>query len=86
MLRHTLETCPDDLATLQERLDALAQGGARIVSVVWQARRVDETEQSSALDSRGSFVIVAERQATEILRDRQSVDQEFDAIPEAGRA
>jgi hypothetical protein len=86
MLRHTVETCPDDLAVLQDRLDALAGSGARIISVVWQARRANETEQSSALDASGSFVIIAERQETAILRDRQPIGEAFDEVSEAGRA
>jgi hypothetical protein len=86
MRRHTVETCPDDLATLQERLDALAEDGARIISVVWQPRRVEEVDQSAALDSRGSFVIVAERDEASILRERQPAGDVFEEIVEVGRA
>ena len=85
MLRHTVETCPDDLTVLEERLDALAETGARIVSVIWQARRVVEEDQTSALDARGSFVIVAERQDADILRERQPVGEMLDEIG-SGRA
>jgi len=70
MLRHTVETCTDDLTQLQQRLDALGEAGARIISVVWQARRVDEDDQSAALDARGSFVIIAEKQEDSLLRER----------------
>lgn len=86
MLRHVVETCTDDLTLLQERLDALAESGARIVSVVWQPRRMDEEDQSAALDARGGFVIVAERQGTALLRERQPIGEVFDEIAEAGRA
>ena len=86
MPRHTVETCPDDLTVLEERLDALAEAGARIVSVVWQARRLVEEDQSSALDASGSFVIVAERQDTAIRHERQPIGELFDEIGEAGRA
>ena len=70
MLRHTVETCTDDLTQLQQRLDALGEAGARIISVVWQARRVDDDDQSAALDARGSFVIIAEKQEDALLRER----------------
>lgn len=86
MLRHTVETCPDDLAALQERLDSLAESGARIVSVVWQARRVGEDDQSAALDARGSFVIIAEHEGSAVLRERQPIGEVFDEIIDAGRA
>ena len=75
MLRHTVETCTDDLTQLQQRLDALGESGARIISVLWQARRVDEDDQSAALDARGSFVIISESQETMVLRDRISTEE-----------
>ena len=81
MLRHTVETCTDDLTQLQQRLDALGEAGARIISVVWQARRVDEDDQSAALDARGSFVIIAEKQEDSLLRERAaSSDVMADAL------
>ncbi len=57
---HIVETCPDDLVSLGTRLDELSADGARIISVVWQTRRV-QNDQMSAHDASGSFVIVAER-------------------------
>lgn len=75
MLRHTVETCTDDLTQLQQRLDALGESGARIISVLWQARRVDEDDQSAALDARGSFVIISESQEAMVLRDRISTEE-----------
>lgn len=86
MIRHTVDTCTDDLALLQERLDALALDGARIVSVVWQPRRVDENDQSAALDARGGFVIVAEHPDTQVLSERQPIGEVFDKIVEGARA
>ena len=86
MLRHIVESCTDDPALLAERLDALAQSGARIVSVVWQARRVDEDDQSAALDARGGYVIVAERPEGAILRERPTMGEVFDEVVEGGRA
>lgn len=85
MHRHIVESCTDDTALLTERLDALTESGARIISVVWQARRVDEEDQSAALDARGGFVIVAERDATPLLRERQPVGEVFDEIIEGAR-
>lgn len=70
MIDHIVETCPDDLATLKDRLDALAASGATIVTVLWQAQRLDAEEHSAAYDARGSFVIVAQQAAAAILRDR----------------
>ena len=75
MLRHTVETCTDDLTQLQQRLDALGESGARIISVLWQARRVDEDDQSAALDARGSFVIISESQEAMVLRDSISTEE-----------
>jgi hypothetical protein len=69
MIRHSVETVPDDLAALQERLDALAAGGAEIVTVLWQARRIEE-EQSGAYDARGSFVIISREPGVAVLRER----------------
>lgn len=85
-MRHTVESCPDDLTALQERLDALAEAGARIVSVVWQPHRVVPEDQGAALEGRGSFVIVAERQDAAILRERRPVGEVLDEVAEAGRA
>jgi hypothetical protein len=64
-MRHIVETCPDDLGQLQERLDTLASGGARIISVIWQQRRLAEEEQAAALEGRGSYVIIADSGATD---------------------
>ena len=72
-MRHLVETCPDDLAQLQERLDALAATGAEIVSVLWQPRRLDG-EQAGAYDARGSFVIVSRGGAAEVLRERGAIE------------
>jgi hypothetical protein len=66
-MRHIVETCPDDLAQLQERLDSLSDSGARVISVVWQQRRVEEDQQAAAYDASGSFVIVAETSSAERL-------------------
>jgi hypothetical protein len=79
MHSHTVETCPDDLAVLRERLDALAQGGARIVSVVWQPHRADP-DQAAAYDASGSFVIVAEQSLEQPLRPRDTLAD--DILPE----
>ncbi len=72
MFSHLVETCPDDIAILRERLDEMAGAGARIVSVVWQPQRVDP-DQSAAYDASGSFVIVAEQQLEQPLRTGESV-------------
>lgn len=85
-MRHTVEACPDELPLLQERLDALAEAGARIVSVVWQPHRVVAEDQSAALEARGSFVIIAEREDAAILRERQPVGDILNEIAEGGRA
>jgi hypothetical protein len=79
MIRHSDETCPDDLVTLQERLDDLAAGGAEILTVLWQARRVEE-EQSGAYDARGSFVIVSRSSAEPVLRERAAGDESGVAV------
>jgi hypothetical protein len=49
----TVETCPDDLAVLRGRLDELAHGGARIVSVVWP-QRADSTRRPPATRAEAS--------------------------------
>lgn len=69
MIRHTVETCSDDPATLQERLDELSAGGAEVVSVMWQQRRIHEGDLSDAMDSSGSFVIVT--RSAESLHQRR---------------
>lgn len=68
MLQHAIETCADDLETLRLKLDDLTAGGARILSIVWQPRRPDPSNQVAAFDSGGSFVIVLEREAQAVLR------------------
>jgi len=85
MLRHSVETCPDDVSALEQRLDALTGAGARIISVVWQARRTEDESQSAAYDARGSFVIVSETHEAGILRERQPVGEGIEEI-DAGRA
>ncbi|MFT3974865.1 MAG: hypothetical protein QM699_15855 [Amaricoccus sp.] len=60
MLRHSIETCPDDHEALRVRLDELSAEGARILAVLWQPRRPDPADQAAAFNSLGSFVIVSE--------------------------
>ncbi len=86
MLRHEVETCDDDLTALQTRLDSLTDAGSRIISVVWQARRVVEDDQSAAYDARGSFVIVSEHDDANVLRDRVVPGEAFEEVYEGGRA
>jgi hypothetical protein len=74
MLRHTIETCPDDLSLLQRRLDELSAAGARIVTVLWQQRRVVEENQSAAFDASGSFVIISEEAAPAVLRESEDME------------
>lgn len=71
MLQHAIESCPDDHEALRSRLDELTAAGARIISVAWQPRRPDPSDQLAAFDSRGTFVIISERQegAEGILRE-----------------
>jgi hypothetical protein len=69
MIDHIVETCTDDLAELKMRLDQLGEQGAEIVTVLWQASRVD-ADQIAALEARGSFVIVARRRVESPLRIR----------------
>lgn len=59
-MRHTVETCPDNLDDLRAHLNGLGDTGARVISVIWQARRVED-DQAGAYDTSGSFVIVSER-------------------------
>jgi len=69
MIDHLVETCADDLGLLKRRLDELAAEGAEIVTVLWQANRV-ENDQSAAYEARGSFVIVARTGIENPLRAR----------------
>lgn len=79
MLQHAIESCPDDHETLRARLDELTAGGARIISVAWQPRRPDPSDQLAAFDSRGTFVIISETQLEGILRDSATERQEIRA-------
>jgi len=76
MHSHTVETCPDDVAALRERLNELAQGGARIVSVVWQPQRADPG-QAAAYDASGSFVIIVEESFERPLRPREALGEDI---------
>jgi hypothetical protein len=78
MIEHLVETCPDDPAELKLRLDDLARQGAEVVSVLWQANRV-ENDQIAALEGRGSFVIVTRLESP--LRARSSMDEALDRTP-----
>ena len=69
MTHHTVESCPDDLEMLGNRLDELAQAGSRILTVLWQPTNVVE-EQSAAIQGRGSFVIISLADSPDVLRDR----------------
>lgn len=70
MISHSVERCPDDLATLRVRLDELAREKVRIVTVLWQPQRVED-DQAAALGARGSFVIVTEQAFEDPLRERE---------------
>lgn len=74
MTEHMVETCPDDLDALKQRLDEIASGGAEIVTVLWQSNRVDN-DQIAALEARGSFVIVARTRAEAILRTARQPEE-----------
>lgn len=58
-MRHSVQTCPDQLDDLRAHLDSLGDAGARVISVIWQARRVED-DQAGAYDTSGGFVIVSE--------------------------
>jgi hypothetical protein len=63
MIRHSVETCPDDLELLRARLDELSESGSRIVAVMWQGLNV-VAEQSAAMQGRGSFVVVSQHETS----------------------
>jgi hypothetical protein len=63
MIRHTVETCPDDLDLLRDQLDQLSESGSRIIAVMWQGLNV-VAEQSAAMQGRGSFVVVSQRETS----------------------
>jgi hypothetical protein len=61
MMRHAVETCPDDLDVLRSRLDELSPDGSRILAVMWQPGGED---QAAAVQGRGRFVIVSRREGS----------------------
>ncbi len=61
MSYHHVETCPDDPTLLAERLDQIASTDARIINVTWQPIRSGDQNQAEALDARGSFIIISQR-------------------------
>ncbi|MER2508521.1 MAG: hypothetical protein ABTQ27_07130 [Amaricoccus sp.] len=60
---HHVETCPDDLTLLAERLDQIARAGTRIINVTWQPARLGGADQAEAPDARGGFVIISQSEA-----------------------
>ncbi len=80
MLHHAVETCPDDHAVLQRRLDELTAGGARILTVLWQPRRADAADQQAAFEAAGSFLIVSESELSadaQIIRETVAKPQDM---------
>jgi hypothetical protein len=69
MMQYAVETCPDDLKMLQNRLDELAQAGSQILTVLWQPMNVVE-DQGAAIQGRGSFVIISQSEFSEVLRKK----------------
>ena len=61
MIRHMVNVCPDDPATLTNELDTLAQSGSRILTVLWLPQRVD-VDQQGAIEGRGPFAIVSQKE------------------------
>jgi hypothetical protein len=80
MISHAVETCPDDPDLLRERLDDLARGGARILSVIWQPQRV-EPDQQAAYEARGSFLIVVQTDNASGLRTEAAASSEMGSVP-----
>jgi hypothetical protein len=79
MSEHLVEVCLGDPAALKLRLDQLAAEGAEIVSVFWQANRL-ESDQIAAFEGGGSFVIVARQVGDRVLRERGDLTRaELDA-------
>ena len=64
MIRHAVEVCPDDLEALRNKLDELARTGSRIITVLWEPRRLTG-DQTEAYEARGGFVIISQREATD---------------------
>jgi hypothetical protein len=61
-LRYSVETCIDNPASLQVRLDEVTEANGRVLSVIWQPQRevpsVDFPEARFTTDS--GYVIVVE--------------------------
>ena len=84
MISHSVEYCPDDIVTLRERLDELAQENVRILSVLWQPQTAEATDQAAAVSSRGSFVIIVENNVQQPLRERSESLSDQDVLADAG--
>lgn len=76
MYKHTIDICPDNPEELATRLDALAEGGAEVINVIWQPRRAQPDDQSAAFDTSGSFLVISRRNA---MADAAALDQRDEA-------
>ncbi len=81
MISHSVEFCPDEIDTLRERLDELTQEGVRVVSVLWQPQN-PETDQAAAISSRGTYVIIVERNLEQPLRAREESSEDKEILAE----
>ncbi len=80
MIRHSIDTVPDDLVLLKDRLDELSSDGARILSVLWQPRRAVPEDQAAAFDDHGSFVIISQSEEVDIRASVLETDIADEAI------
>lgn len=63
--RYAVDTCRDDAGSLRDRLHEIAEGGGRVVNVIWQPERtVEHVEVPSGSANIGKvksgYVIVSE--------------------------
>ena len=75
MYKHSIDICSDDPAELTRHLDALAEGGAEVINVIWQPRRAQEGDQSAAFDTTGSFLVISRRNA---MPEAAAIDERDD--------
>ena len=58
-MKYAVDSCLDDTGLLKDKLDEIAAGGGRVVSVIWQPKRRVEIGDSDTFPPSG-YVVVSE--------------------------
>lgn len=67
-MAYAVDTVRDDAGALRDRLHEIAEGGARVVSIMWQPTRTVTMHGSTPFEQQSGYVIVSEYEAVHAPR------------------